>query len=259
MRVNRKSINFAPLSKDSVIRIGLWCNGSTRHFGRLSLGSKPGSPTKEISAGKLLSGGDFLYPRRKVRHFLRRNKYVFAQDRHQFCAKTPAILQQIPRILQPSCTPNSWPYSFFQLTLPPYQGHKTEKMKSRFKAILLIGLCLLMQAIAVYPHHHHDDALCTAHDMRTASTSGLPQPCTAGCITHFSLTLPTTETSVTSQKDIRRHKSDATPERTVCTALLLSTGHCGQGECRTTFYVSPPADGTALRAPPVVYSSDKKE
>ena len=169
------------------------------------------------------------------------------------------MTEETRRRLQPSCTPNSWPYSFFQLTLPPYQGHKTEKMKSRFKAILLIGLCLLMQAIAVYPHHHHDDALCTAHDMRTASTSGLPQPCTAGCITHFSLTLPTTETSVTSQKDIRRHKSDATPERTVCTALLLSTGHCGQGECRTTFYVSPPADGTALRAPPVVYSSDKKE
>ena len=26
-------------------RIGLWCNGSTRHFGRLSPGSNPGSPT----------------------------------------------------------------------------------------------------------------------------------------------------------------------------------------------------------------------
>ena len=26
-------------------RIGLWCNGSTRHFGRLSSGSKPDSPT----------------------------------------------------------------------------------------------------------------------------------------------------------------------------------------------------------------------
>lgn len=36
---------FALLSKESPKRIGLWCNGSTRHFGRLSLGSKPGSPT----------------------------------------------------------------------------------------------------------------------------------------------------------------------------------------------------------------------
>ena len=36
-------------------RIGLWCNGSTRHFGRLSSGSKPDSPTQEIPKSDLIS------------------------------------------------------------------------------------------------------------------------------------------------------------------------------------------------------------
>ena len=42
------------------IGIGLWCNGSTRHFGRLSSGSKPDSPTQEKHGSTLWCTPCFL-------------------------------------------------------------------------------------------------------------------------------------------------------------------------------------------------------
>ncbi len=132
-------------------------------------------------------------------------------------------------------------------------------MESRFKAILLIGLCLLVQAISVYPHHHHEDALCTGHDMKAAFPAGSPRPCTDGCITHFSLTLPTADISVALQKTVRHQKDAATPDQTVCAVQTLHAGRGKRQERHSAFYTSPPAGGTALRAPPCLFPSHSEE
>lgn len=39
-------------------------------------------------------------------------------------------------------------------------------MKKQLHAIILLWLCMLMQAVSVYPHHHHAHTLCLGQEMK---------------------------------------------------------------------------------------------
>ena len=51
--------------------IGLWCNGSTRHFGRLSLGSNPSSPTNLILILIIMEKTELTKEQRKAKRIAR--------------------------------------------------------------------------------------------------------------------------------------------------------------------------------------------
>ena len=126
-------------------------------------------------------------------------------------------------------------------------------MKSRFKAILLIVLCLLVQAVSVYPHHHHADALCTKHGMEASSPARAPQPCTAGCITHFNLTVPETTLSVSQKSPSFREAFRA--ERPFISRLQPCAHASAYGFLQAVSCPSPPVGGAGLRAPPFAFFS----
>lgn len=124
-------------------------------------------------------------------------------------------------------------------------------MKNRFKAILLMMLCLLVEAVSVYPHHHHADALCTRHGREASSPARTPQPCSAGCITHFQLTLPSVSFSVREvQKTPILYKVAFRTERVGFLSPLLQGDRKRKENPPVILHASPPTGGTGLRAPP---------
>ncbi|MGN0057564.1 MAG: DUF6769 family protein [Phocaeicola plebeius] len=68
-------------------------------------------------------------------------------------------------------------------------------MDRTLRTYLLTLLCLLMQAVAVFPHHHHDHVLCLHNDWAHCEGcahehhhDGMPQEqheCEDGCVTHL--------------------------------------------------------------------------
>lgn len=132
-------------------------------------------------------------------------------------------------------------------------------MKPRFNAIVLIVLCLLVQAVSVYPHHHHANAPCTSHDREASLPVPVPQNCTAGCITHFNITLPTVSHSVREiQKTPILYKVIFRTEYPLPLLLFQNFGKRG-GISPAILYSSPPIGSIGLRAPPSSFFPTQEE
>ena len=71
-------------------RIGLWCNGSTRHFGRLSSGSKPDSPTQRSMVTKTFRHHVLFLPTWQMCSHYRHSTYFL------FSRSAPRIRQNGP-------------------------------------------------------------------------------------------------------------------------------------------------------------------
>lgn len=123
-------------------------------------------------------------------------------------------------------------------------------MRPRIKAILLVWVCMLVQAVSVFPHHHHAEALCLGHGPEPVSPATPPQPCTASCITHFCLTLPAKETVGRDVKDVQREKDLSPATWAACCCQSRQDGHSRPGVRPMVSCSTPPEGGTGWRAPP---------
>ena len=164
------------------------------------------------------------------------------------------MTEETRRRLQPSCTPICCAGGIFPLSLRRKTRTESKTMNSRLKAIGLIVLCLLVQVIAVCPHHHHADALCLRLNTHPVLPVKVPQPCGAGCITHFSLTMPGEAASPLCRRDTPRHKNGPQAEQAT---RCLRSGHHGDSSPKTQPmppYAIPPAGCAGLRSPPQIPS-----
>ena len=83
----------------------------------------------------------------------------------------------------------------FVLTLPQNLLYYRKIMDRTLRTYFLTLLCLLMQAVAVFPHHHHDHMFCLHNDWTQCEGcahehhhNGSPQEqheCEDGCVTHL--------------------------------------------------------------------------
>ena len=117
--------------------------------------------------------------------------------------------------------------------------------RQQFKATFLILLCILMQAVAVWPHHHHGERVCFKDVQEQATPTGCTQRCHAECATHFILDLP----DATSTRPVRY-------DTTRCLAVLLllllpaATAHKPLAPYITHKVTSVAMSPHGLRAPP---------
>ena len=68
-------------------------------------------------------------------------------------------------------------------------------MDRRFRTYIILMVCLLMQAVAVFPHHHHAHSFCLhddweqcegcEHDHHNPDAAGEQHKCEDGCVTHI--------------------------------------------------------------------------
>ena len=71
-------------------------------------------------------------------------------------------------------------------------------MKRELRAFVCLAVCLLMQAVSVFPHHHHNHLICIHDDLTEQSAEESPlheehsqghdccgHGCCAGCATHI--------------------------------------------------------------------------
>lgn len=70
-------------------------------------------------------------------------------------------------------------------------------MSRKFRAYILLLVCMLMQAVAVFPHHHHAGIFCLHNDLMTCTTIDCCEQesscshhaeqhkCSTSCITHI--------------------------------------------------------------------------
>ena len=123
-------------------------------------------------------------------------------------------------------------------------------MKEKLHVILLLWLCIWMQAVPAFPHHHHDGMPCLAHDMEPARTAKSTHGCTAGCTAHFQLVMPTPASHACCRKDITRPSS--LPGCTTENEAILSAPltHRPDNIRKAAFCPSRPIGGKGLRAPP---------
>lgn len=123
-------------------------------------------------------------------------------------------------------------------------------MKRRLQMIILLWGCILMQVATVFPHHHHEEALCLYHDAETSAPANTSGRCSSECITHFNLTLPSSRPAL--------HEGAGQAAYTdwilfLCGGFPFPTEN-GQVRLvafdKPSFYESRPSGGTGLRAPP---------
>lgn len=79
-------------------------------------------------------------------------------------------------------------------------------MRKRLEAIFLLWVCMIMQAVSVFPHHHHDNALCFHQDKDLTQTPA-PHTCSSSCVTQFNL--PSLSCKVVKQEPVRVSKHDS--------------------------------------------------
>ncbi|EGG52695.1 conserved domain protein [Paraprevotella xylaniphila YIT 11841] len=139
----------------------------------------------------------------------------------------------------------------FSPIFAPTKTRITETMKKQLHAIILLWLCMLVQAVSVFPHHHHAEALCLGHDMETARPAKGTHACGSECITHFHLTMPSSGSHVSYKKNVSR------PSCLLRTSYDFPVIHGPQTSKgtyqtdRTDLYLSLPVGGKGLRAPPL--------
>ena|GEM_PF-1842760 len=139
----------------------------------------------------------------------------------------------------------------FSPIFAPTKTRITETMKKQLHAIILLWLCMLVQAVSVFPHHHHAEALCLGHDMGTARPAKGTHACGSECITHFHLTMPSSGSHVSYKKNVSR------PSCLLRTSYDFPVIHGPQTSKgtyqtdRTDLYLSLPVGGKGLRAPPL--------
>ncbi|MBS4806920.1 MAG: hypothetical protein KH071_03285 [Paraprevotella sp.] len=123
-------------------------------------------------------------------------------------------------------------------------------MKKQLHAIILLWLCMLMQAVSVYPHHHHAHTLCLGQEMESTRPVKSTHACTSECITHFQLTIPSSGSCFSYKKAVSR------PPFILWAACDLSAIHTLQisrrpyNAYRPDLYLSRPIGGKGMRAPP---------
>ena len=61
-----------------------------------------------------------------------------------------------------------------------------------------------MQAVSVYPHHHHAHTLCLGQEMESTRPVKSTHACTSECITHFQLTIPSSGSCFSHKKAVSR-------------------------------------------------------
>lgn len=124
-------------------------------------------------------------------------------------------------------------------------------MKKQLHTIILLWLCMLVQAVSVFPHHHHAEALCLGHDMETARPAKGTHACGSECITHFHLTMPSSDSRVSYKKSVSRPSYLL---QTVCGFPVIHGPQTSEGAYhadRPDLYLSRPVGGKGLRAPPL--------
>ena len=156
----------------------------------------------------------------------------------------------------------------FQLTIPSSGScfsHKKAVSRPPLKqlhAIILLWLCMLMQAVSVYPHHHHAHILCLGQEMESTRPVKSTHACTSECITHFQLTIPSSGSCFSHKKAVSRPpfilwaacdlsaihtlQISRRPYNAYRPDLYLSRPIGGKG----ILYLSRPIGGKGMRAPP---------
>lgn len=127
-------------------------------------------------------------------------------------------------------------------------------IKKQLHAVILIWLCMLMQAVSVFPHHHHAHALYMGHGHESGCPVRDSRRCTSECITHFTLTLPSYENITKAGKQTEHPHTVFRRTHHFILAQILKAKEHRYGTRPTGTCPSPPGKNTGMRAPPPVYT-----